>query len=116
MLKILQASLQQYKNWEISDVQAGFREGRGTRNQIANICWIREKTSKLHKNTYCFTDYLEASNCVDQKKLWKILKELGILDNLTFPLRNLCMGPEATELDMEQRTGSKLGKECIKAI
>ena len=95
MLKILQASLQQYKNSEISDVQAGFREGRGTRNQIANICWIREKTSKLQKNTYCFTDYLEASDCVDHKK-WKILKELGILHNLTFPLRNLCMGQEAT--------------------
>ena len=95
VLKILQARLQQHVNQELPDVQAGFREGRGTRNQIANICWIREKTSKLQKNTYCFTDYLEASDCVDHKK-WKILKELGILDNLTFPLRNLGMGQEAT--------------------
>ena len=96
MLKILHSSLQQYMNWEILDVQAGFREGRGTRNQIANICWIREKTRELQKNTYCFTDYLEASDCVDHKKLCKILKELGILDNLTYPLRNLYTGQEAT--------------------
>ena len=79
MLKILQARLQQYVDWEPPDVQAGFRKGRGTRNQIVIIHWIIEKTRKFQKNTYfCFTDYAKAFDCVDYNKLWKILKEMGI--------------------------------------
>ena len=92
MLKILQARLQQYVNCEISDVQAGFRKGRGTRDQIANICWIIEKAREFQKNIYsCFTDYTEAFDCVDHSKLWKILKEMGILDHLTcLPEKSAC--------------------------
>ena len=90
MLKILQASLQQYVNYKHSDVQAGFRKGRGTRDQIANIRGIIEKARELQKNIYfCFTDYAKASDCVNCNKLWKILKEMGIPDHLTCLLRNL---------------------------
>ena len=109
MLKIFQARLQQYVNRELPDVQAGFRKGRGTRDQIANIRWIIEKASEFQKNIYfCFIDYAKAFDCVDHKKLWKILNEMGIPDHLTCRLRNLYAGQEATlELDMEQQTGSK---------
>ena len=97
MLKILQARLQQYMNRELPDVQAGFRKGRGTRNQIANICWIMEKAREFQKNLYfCFTDYAKAIDCVDHNKLWKILKEMGIPDHLTCLLRNLYAGQKAT--------------------
>ena len=97
MLKILQARLQQYVNHELSDVQAGFRKGRGTRDQIANICWIMEKAREFLKNLHsCFIDYAKAFDCVDPNKLWKILKEMGILDHLTCLLRNLYAGQEAT--------------------
>ena len=97
MLKILQARLQQYMNHELPDVQAGFRKGRGTRNQIANIRWILEKAREFQKNIYfCFLDYDKAFDCVDHKKLWKILKEMGIPDHLTCLLRNLYAGQEAT--------------------
>ena len=97
MLKILQASLQKYMNLELTDVQAGFRKGRGTRNQIANICWIIEKAREFQKNTYfCFIDYTKAFDCLDHNKLWKILKEMGIPDHLTCFLRNLYAGQEAT--------------------
>ena len=90
MLKILQASLQQYVTGELPDVQAGFRKGRGTRDQIANICWIIEIAREFQKNIYfCFIDYTKAFDCVDHKKLWKILQEMGILDHLTYLLRNL---------------------------
>ena len=90
MLRILQARLQQYVNHEIPDVQAGFKKGRGTRDQIANIHWITEKARKLQKNIYlCFTDYAKAFDCVDHNQLWKILKEMGIPDHLTCLLRNL---------------------------
>ena len=83
MLKILQARLQQYMNFELPDVQAGFRKSRGTRNQIANICWIIEKAREFQKNTYfCFIDYAKAFDCVDHNKLWKILKEMGIPDHM----------------------------------
>ena len=117
MLKILQARLQQYGNRELSDVQAGFRKGRGTRDQIANIRWIMEKAREFQKNIYfCNIDYPKAFDCVDHNKLWKNLKEMGIPDHLTCLLRNLYAGQEATELDMEQQTGSKSGKECIKAV
>ena len=84
MLKILQARLQQYMNCELPDVQAGFRKGRGTRDQIANICWIMEKAREFQKNIYfCFIDYVKAFDCVDQNKLWKILKEMGIPEHLS---------------------------------
>jgi len=96
MLKILQARLQQYMNHEIPYVQAGFRKGRGARDQIANICWIIKKR-EFQKNIYFFfTDYAKAFDCVDHKKLWKILKEVGMLDHLTGLLRNLYAGQEAT--------------------
>ena len=97
MLKILQARLQQYVNREPPDVQAGFRKGRGTRDQIANICWIMEKAREFQKNIYfCFIDYAKAFDYVDRNKLRKILKEMGIPDHLTCLLRNLCAGQEAT--------------------
>ena len=95
MLKILQARPQQYVNHELPDVQAGFRKGRGTREQIANICWIIEKASEFQKN-FCFIDYAKAFECVDHNKLWKILKEMGIPDHLICFLRNLYVGQEAT--------------------
>ena len=109
MLKILQARLQQYVNRKLPDVQAGFRKGRGTRNQIANICWIMEKAREFQKNIYfCFTDYAKAFDCVDHKKLRKILKEMGIPDHLMCLLRNLMqVKKQQLEPDMEQQTGSK---------
>ena len=97
MLKILQARLQQYVNRELPDVQAGFRKGRRTRDQIANIRWIIEKAREFQKNIYfCFIDYAKAFDCVDHNKLWKILKEMEILDHLTCLLRNVYAGQEAT--------------------
>ena len=96
MLKILQARLQQYMNRELPDVQAGFRKGRGTRVQIANIRWIIEKAREFQKNIYfCFIKYTKVFDCVDHNKLWKILKEMGIPDHLTCLLRNLYAGQEA---------------------
>ena len=97
MFKILQTRLQQYVNYELPDVQAGFIKGRGTRDEITNIRWIMEKARELQKNIYfCFLDYAKVFDCVDQNKLWKILKEMGIPDHLTCLLRNLCAGQEAT--------------------
>ena len=97
MLKILQARLQQYVNRELPDVLVGFRKVRGTRDQIANICWMIEKAREFQKNIYfCSIDYAKAFDCVDHNKLWKILKEMGIPDHLTCLLRNLCAGQEAT--------------------
>ena len=97
MLKILQARLQQYVNGELPDVQAGFRKGRGTRDQIANIHRMTENARKYQKNIYlCFIDYPKAFDCVDQNKPWKILKEMGIPDHMTCLLRNLYAGQEAT--------------------
>ena len=93
MLKILQARIQQYVNHEHPDAQAGFRKGRGTRDQIANICWIIEKAREFQKNIYfCFIDYAKALDCVDHNKLWKILKEMEIPDHLTCFLRNMYTG------------------------
>ena len=90
MLKILQARLQQYVNRELLDVQAGFRKGRETRDQIANIHWTIKKAREFHKNIYfCYSDYAKAFDCVDHKKLWKILKKTGIPDHLTCLLRDL---------------------------
>ena len=111
MLKILQARFQQYVNRELPDVQAGFRKGRGTRDQIANIRWIMEKAREFQKNIYfCFIDYAKAFDCVDHNKLWKILKEIGIPDHLSC-LRGqvVCIQvrKQQLELDMEQQTGSK---------
>ena len=97
MLKILRVRLQQYMNSELVDVQAGFRKGRETRDQIANICWIMEKTREFQKNIYfCFIDYAKAFDCVDHNQLWKALKEVRIPDHLTCLLRNLYVGAEAT--------------------
>ena len=97
MLKIPQARLQQYVNCELPDVQAGFRKGRGTRDQIANIHWIVEKAREFHKNIcFCFLVYAKAFDCVDHNKLWKMLKEMRIPDHLTCLLRNLYAGQEAT--------------------
>ena len=97
MLRILQAKIQQYVSRELPDVQAGFRKGRETRNQIAHICWIIEKAREFQKNIYfCFIDYAKAFDCVDHKKLWKIVKEIRIPDHLTYLLRNLYAGQEAT--------------------
>ena len=97
MLKILQARLQQYMNHELPDVQGGFRKGRGTRDQIANIRWITEKGREFQKNIYfCFIDYAKAFDCVDHNKLWKILKEMEIPDHLTCFLRNRLCRSKAT--------------------
>ena len=96
MLKILQARLQQYMNWELPDAQVTFRKGRGTRDQIANIHWVIEKAREFQKNIYfCFIDYAKAFDCVDHNTLWKILKEMGIPEYLTCLLRNLYTGQEA---------------------
>ena len=109
ILKILQARLQQYVNCELPDVQAGFRKGRGTRDQIANIHWISKIAREFQKNIYfCFIDYAKAFDCVDHNKLWKILQEMGIPDHLTCLLRNLYVGrKQQLELDMGQQIGSK---------
>ena len=102
-------------NCELPDVQAGFKKGRGIRDQIANIHWIIKKAREFQKNIYfCFTDYTKAFDCVDPNKLWKILQEMGIPGHLTCLLRNLYAGQ--LELDMEQQTCSKSGKECIKVV
>ena len=97
MLKILQARLQQYVNCELPDVQAGFRKGRGNRDQIANIRWFMGKGREFQKHIcFCFIDYAKAFDCVDHNKLWKILQEMGLLDHLTCLLRNLHASQEAT--------------------
>ena len=97
MFKILQARLQQYMNRELPDVQAGFRKGRGTRDQIANIHWIIKKAREFQEKIYfCFIDYAKAFDCVDRNQLWKILKEMGIPNHMTCLLRNLYAGQEAT--------------------
>ena len=109
MLKILQARLQQYVNYELPDVQGGFRKGRGSRDQIANICWIIKKAREFQKNIcFCFIDYAKAFDFVDHNKLWKILKEMGILDTLPASWE-ICMQvkKQQLQLDMEQQTGSK---------
>ena len=95
-------------NHELPDFQAGFRKGRGTRDQIANIRWLIEKAREFQKNIYfCFIDYVKAFDCVAHNKLWKLLQEMGIPDHLTCLLRDLYAGQEQLELDMEQQTGSK---------
>ena len=97
MLKILQARLHYYVNQELPYLHAGFRKGRGTRDQIANICWIIENSREFQKNIYfCFIDYTKVFNCVDHNKLWKILKEMGIPNHFTCLLRNLYTGQKAT--------------------
>ena len=119
MLNILQVRLQQYVNCKLPDVQTGFRKGRGTRDPIANICWIIEKAREFQKNIYfCFIDYAKAFDCVDHNKLWKILQERWEYQ-ITWPdSREICMQvrKQQLELDMEQQTGSKLGKEYVKAV
>ena len=118
MLKILQAKLQQFVNRELPDVQAGFRKGRGTRDQIANIYWIIKKAREFQKNIYfCFIDYAKAFDFVDHNKLWKFLKRWEY--QITLPASwEICMQVKKQQLepDLEQWTGSKLGKEYIKAV
>ena len=105
MLKILQARLQQYVNWELPDVQTEFRKGRGTKDQIANSCWIIGKARAFQKNIYLYiTDYTEAFDCVLQNKLWKILQDMGIPDHLTCLFRNLYAGQEATARTKHETT------------
>ena len=118
MLKILQVRLQQYMNRELPNVQVGFRKGRGTRDQTANTRWIIKKAREFQKDIYfCFIDYAKAFDCVDHNKLWKILKEMGIPDHLTCLLRNLYAGQAATvKTGHGQQTGSKSGKEYVKAV
>ena len=118
MLKILQVKLQQYVNRELPDVKAGFRKNRGTRNQIANIHWIMEKASEFQKNIYfCFIDYAKAFDCVDPNKLWKILQEMGIPDDLTCLLRNLYEGQEGTVRTGHGKTDwFQIGKGVCKAV
>ena len=118
MLKILQVRLQQYVNRELPDVQAGFRKGRGTRDQIANIHWLIKKPKEFQKNiSFCLIDYAKALDCVDHHKLWKILKEMGIPDYPTFFLRNLYAGQEATIRTVHGTIDwFQLGKEYIKAV
>ena len=116
ILTVLQARLQKYKNRKLADVQAGFRKGRGTRNQIANTHWIIVKTREFQKSTYFwFIDYAKALDHVNHSKLWKILQEMGIPDHLTW---ETCMQVKKQQLepDMEQQTGSKLGKEYLKDV
>ena len=116
MIKILQARLQQYMDQELPDVQGGFRKGRKTRDQIANICWIIEKAREFQINIYsCFIDYAKDFDGMDQNKLWKILKQIGIPNHLTC-LWETCMQVKKQQLepDMEQWTGSKLGKEYVR--
>ena len=119
MLKISQARLQQYANHELPDVQSGFRKGRGTRDQIANICWITKKAREFQINIYfCFIDYAKAFDCVDHSKLWEILQEMGILDHLTCLLRNLYAGQDATVRTGHGTTdwfqiGKRVSKGCI---
>ena len=117
VLKILQARLQQYVNCECPDVQAGFRKGRGTRDQITNICWFIKKAREFWENIYfCLTDYTKAFDSVDHHKLWKILQEMKIPYHLTCLLRNLFADQEATVRTGHGTTGSKLGKEYVEAV
>ena len=118
MLKILQARLQQYVNHKLADVQTGFRKDRGTRDQIANICWIIKNAREFQKSIhFCFIDYAKAFDCVDHYKPWKIIQEMGIPDHLTCLLRNLYAGQEAT---VRTRQGTmdwfQIGKEYIKFV
>ena len=118
MLNILQARLRQYMNCELPDVQAGFRKGRGTRDQIASIHWIIKKAREFQKNIYfCLIDYARAFDCVDHNKLWKILKEMGIPDHLICLLRNLYAGQEATVRTAHGTTDwFQIEKEFVKAV
>ena len=118
MLKLLQARLQPYVNWEFPDVQAEFRKGRGTRDQIANIRWLIEKATEFQKKFYfCFIDYAKGFDCVDHNKLWRILKEMGIPDHLTYLLRNLYVGQEGTIRTLQGTTDwLKIGKSVWQGL
>ena len=115
MFKIIQARLQHHVNHELPAVQARFREGRGTTDQIANICWIIEKAREIHKNIYlCFIDYIKAFDCVDHHTLWKILKEMGIPDHLNCLLKNQYAGQEAIVRTRHETTDwSQVGKGVL---
>ena len=113
MLKILQARLQQYMNCEIPDIQAGFRKGRGTRDQIASIHWIIKKSREFQKNIFCFIDYTKPFDCVDHNKLWEILKVMEIPDHLTCLLRNLYASQEATVITLLGTYWFQIGKGVL---
>ena len=115
MLKILQARLQQHVNSELADVQAGFRKGRGEIKLPTSAVSLKKQESSIKNICFFFIDYTKAFDYVDHNKLWKILKEMGILDHLTCLLRNLYAGQEATVSNMEQQTDFKQGKEYVKA-
>ena len=116
MLKILQGRLQKYVNHELPDIQAGLRKGRRTRDQIANIHWIIEEAREFDKNIYfCYIDYVKAFDCVDHNKLWKILHGNTRPPDLP-PEKSACRSRSKLQPDMEQWTGSKLGKEYVKAV
>ena len=116
-LKILQARRQQSVNGELPDIQAGFRKGRGTRDEIASICWITEKATEFQENThFCFTDYAKGFDYVDHNKLWKVLKEMGIPDHPTCLLRNLYVGQEATVRTKHGTDWFKIGKGVLQAV
>ena len=117
MVKILQATLRQYVNCEYSDAQAGFRKGRGTRDQIANICWIIEKAREFQKNIYfCLIDYAQVFDCVDHNKLWKILED-GNARPHDVPLeKSVCRWKQQLELDLEQQTNSNFEKKYVKSV
>ena len=117
MLKILQARLQQYMNRELPDIQAGFRKGRGTRYQIASIHWIIKKAREFQKNIYyCFIDYAQACDCVDHNKLEKSSRDGNTRPPDLPPEKSVCRLRSKLELELEQQTGSKLGKEYVKAV
>ena len=122
MLKNMHARLQHYLNWELPDVQAGFRKGRGTRDQIANICWVVEKAREFQKNIYlCFTDYAKDFDGVDHNKLWKAVKEMGIPDHLTCLLKNMYVGQEQQlEPSMEKlilfKTEKRVQQSCVLSL
>ena len=122
MLKLLEAKLEQYMHHKLSDVQDGFRKGRGTRDQISNIHWIIKKAREFQKNVYfCFIDYAKAFGCVDHHKPWKILQEMGIQDHLTCLLRNLYAGQEATVITGHGTTdwfqiGKGVHQGCIMSL
>ena len=121
MLKILKARLEQYMNQELPDVQAEFRKGRGIRDQIAKICWIIEKAREFQRNSYlCLIDYTKTFDCVDHNQLWKILKEMGIPDHLTYLLRNLYEDQEATVRNLHGMDWFKIRKRvqqvCILSL
>ena len=117
MLRVLQAGLQQYVNWKLPGIQAGFRKGRGIRDQIANIHCVIEKAAEFQKNIYfCFFDYIKAFDCVDHNKMWKFLRKGNIRPSYLPPVKPVQFRKKQLDPDMEQWTGSELGAACVRAV